>query len=117
MSAAKSDPRRPDKVKPFFIPKKQKEEQDEDIAGTIALCSSVGGMIFRNQFKFIPWFSLYFGMISALNTKNSDMENSSGWSGLLLGCASVFVFYTNLYYAHRKLVNDINNENLESVAP
>lgn len=37
MSAAKSDPRRPDSIKPFFIPKKPKDEQDEDIPGTVAL--------------------------------------------------------------------------------
>ncbi|GAB5589124.1 hypothetical protein Unana1_04024 [Umbelopsis nana] len=96
MSSSKSDPRVESKVVPFHLPK---SGEVNDWTGNIAMYSSLGGMFLRSKYKFLPWVSAYFGLSSALNTKNSERDSATGYSGALLGFVALFTYYLNYYFA------------------
>ncbi|KAJ2956271.1 hypothetical protein NQZ79_g7867 [Umbelopsis isabellina] len=104
MSSSKSDPRVESKVVPFHLPK---SGESTDWTGNAAMysCNSttiseaIGGMFLRSKYKALPWASAYFGMNSALNTKNSERDSATGYSGALLGFVALVTYYMNYYFA------------------
>ncbi|KAH8553374.1 hypothetical protein BGW37DRAFT_485455 [Umbelopsis sp. PMI_123] len=107
MSSSKADPRDESKVVPFHLPK---SGEANDWTGNVAMYSSLGGMFLRNQYKFLPWVSAYFGLCSGLNTKNSERDSATGYSGTMLGFVALVTYYLNFYFAATRQVPAANPE-------
>ncbi|KAG2186624.1 hypothetical protein INT44_002848 [Umbelopsis vinacea] len=107
MSSSKVDPRDQSKVVAFHLPK---AAEANDWTGNVAMYSSLGGMFLRNKFKFLPWVSAYFGMCSGLNTKNSERDTATGYSGTMLGFVALVTYYMNVYFTITRQVPAGNAE-------
>ncbi|KAL1928084.1 hypothetical protein VTP01DRAFT_3000 [Rhizomucor pusillus] len=110
-SSTKGDPRRPENIVPYHIPKNA-AIGDYDWAGTLAMVTAMGGMFLRlvihdsyfaqNRFIAVPWVAAFFGLTSFLNTRTSKKEESAGFSGAALAFVSLFTYYMNVYIMSKR---------------
>ncbi|ORE10713.1 hypothetical protein BCV72DRAFT_9567 [Rhizopus microsporus var. microsporus] len=108
MSSSKADPRRPDNVVPFHLPPRSDEE--EDWTQMIATLVAMSAILTRNRYKIIPWIAAYFGLTATLNTRKTlKVKDSIASSGAMLAIVSLFTFYMNLYFLHKKSLEALAN--------
>ncbi|EIE83066.1 hypothetical protein G6F46_001020 [Rhizopus delemar] len=108
MSSSKSDPRRPDNVVPFHLPRRNEEE--EDWSQMLATLVAMGAIMTRNRYKIVPWIAAYFGFTSVLNSRKSlKAKDSIASSGVMLAAVSLFTFYMNLYLSHKRSLEAVAN--------
>ncbi|KAI8969845.1 hypothetical protein BDB01DRAFT_815675 [Pilobolus umbonatus] len=101
MSSSSSDPRRPDNIVPFFIPKRK--EVEESYAHMTAMLLSMASIMTRNKYKLFPWVAAFFGISATLNTrKTMQPKDPMASNGAFLAIIALGSYYINLYFAHAK---------------
>ncbi|CAO3672647.1 unnamed protein product [Rhizopus microsporus] len=76
----------------------------------IATLVAMSAILTRNRYKIIPWIAAYFGLTATLNTRKTlKVKDSIASSGAMLAIVSLFTFYMNLYFVHKKSLEALAN--------
>ncbi|CAG8572305.1 2198_t:CDS:2, partial [Scutellospora calospora] len=94
-----ADPKRPNNVVKYHIPKKELDEIDPDVYGVVSILLSTVGLIMK--IKWASWVALTFALISLTNEKASDRDPNSGrtssYTGVLFSASGLVVNYMYLF--------------------
>ncbi|KAL1915452.1 uncharacterized protein VTP21DRAFT_6576 [Calcarisporiella thermophila] len=96
------DPKRPNAIVAYHVPRAEQDEMDPDVPGTISMALGLFAMLVRQ--KLAGWGSLCFAIMSYMNQRVTESdENKGGWASLMFASSALLICYTpmiiNLYLA------------------
>ncbi|CAG8628498.1 11816_t:CDS:2 [Acaulospora morrowiae] len=93
-----SDPKRPNNIVPYHLPRKDVDEVDLDFFGVVSLLFSTVGLIIK--IKWACWVALAFSIISITNEKVTDLDansnKTSSFTSILFAVSGLLINYMYL---------------------